>query len=466
MAKTAKQNRGKTLRRVKKGIAKASKRFVKNVKQLSMRGRQIFGRAKKMKIWGGTHNGKKVVLLIIDPQNDFTDIPETFEKLGSKEGLPVVGAKGDFTNIINMLKGPMGNLIDEIHISLDSHNVTHIGHVGFWKRSDNEPVEPGVVFKVEIVENADGTKKKKIVNKHKYEAAVKTIEEYRDQNDLLQEEANKLKYEDAGKTINNEEYQAQKPELQEWAIKYIEKMAENKKPDPLIWNKHCIKGSPGWMVYQPLWNAIITWRDTRKNGNNPRKLYVHEKGGNDLCEMYSIMQAEVTYEELLATFVRKEKAEIISTFDPEAQNKLISTQGDVVNPIVPCFDPVLGPKLEVNPRPNLATKFNQPLYDALCGTPDKQNILLICGEAKSHCVKSSATDIVEKMETTGHKRNHVYILDDAMSSVQLPNNPVDNTETNALFEGFSEEFITNMGNKQANITTTKKVFRDILSKKL
>ena len=47
-----------------------------------MRGRQIFGRAKKMKIWGGDHNGKKVVLLIIDPQNDFTDIPDTMNKLG------------------------------------------------------------------------------------------------------------------------------------------------------------------------------------------------------------------------------------------------------------------------------------------------------------------------------------------------------------------------------------------------
>ncbi len=53
MAKTAKQNRGKTIRRIKKGIAKASKRFVKNVKQLSARGRNILGRAKKMKIWGG-----------------------------------------------------------------------------------------------------------------------------------------------------------------------------------------------------------------------------------------------------------------------------------------------------------------------------------------------------------------------------------------------------------------------------
>lgn len=454
MAKTAKQNRGKTLRRVKKGIAKASKRFVKNVKQLSMRGRNIFGRAKKMKIWGGKYKGKTVVLLIIDPQNDFADSPETLDKLKSNEGLPVVGAVKDFTNIITMLNGDMGKIIDEIHISLDSHNDTHIGHVGFWKRSDEVDVEPNVVFKV--VQNANGTKK--IVDKHKYEAAVKTIEEYQAQNEHLQEGAIKSEeMEAAVETIKNiEDYQAKKPKLQKWAIKYIEKMAENGKPDPLIWNKHCIKGSEGWKVYQLLWKAIITWRD---NGGGTRKLYVHEKGGNDLCEMYSIMQAEVTYENLLNDndFNEEEKTEIISTFDPEDKKKIESIDGgDLVNPPLPPFKAVTGDELNVNPIPNLVTNFNQPLYNALCGTPDNQKILLICGEAKSHCVKSSATDIVEKMETTGHNPDHVYILNDAMSSVQLPKDPT----RNALFAGFSDEFIQNMSEKKANITTTEDVFKN------
>ena len=310
-----------------------------------------------------------------------------------------------------MLKGDMGGLIDEIHISLDSHNDTHIGHVGFWKRLDGNPVEPGVAFKV--IENVeDGTQK--IVNKRKHE--------------------------DTGEI---EEYQAEKEVLQKWAIKYIEKMHRDKKPDPLIWNKHCIKGSNGWMVYEPLWEEIIKWR----KGNPTRTLYIHEKGGNDLCEMYSIMQAEVTYEELL------------NDFDEEDQVKIISTQGGLANPTVPEFIQVTDDKLRVNPSPNLATSFNQPLYDALCGTHDKQNILLICGEAKSHCVKSSATDIVEKMETTGYNPNHVYILEDAMSSVKLLD-----VETNELYETFSKDFIENMRVKLANITTTKTVLQDISSK--
>ena len=53
MAKTVKQNKRKTMRRVKKGLAKASKRVVKNMNQLSMKVRKIVNRAKKMKFWGG-----------------------------------------------------------------------------------------------------------------------------------------------------------------------------------------------------------------------------------------------------------------------------------------------------------------------------------------------------------------------------------------------------------------------------
>jgi nicotinamidase-related amidase len=112
MAKTVKQNRRKTLRRVKKGLAKASKRVVKHMNQLSMKGRKIVNRAKKMKLWGGMKyitkedRGdlikiwdtfcknrvdepgkfdtlkkpvdtavKKYALFVIDMQNDFIDRP-------------------------------------------------------------------------------------------------------------------------------------------------------------------------------------------------------------------------------------------------------------------------------------------------------------------------------------------------------------------------------------------------------
>jgi nicotinamidase-related amidase len=178
MAKTAKQNRGKTLRRIKKGIAKASKRFVKNVKQLSARGRNILGRAKKMKIWGGwklnvptrtdtnqilnryyakysntsgknvfkklneiPSDGKERVLYVIDMQNDFIDEPSP-----ELTGVPVIvdgrnlGHIGAFAvnnggyNLLNGIDGEPGliaflnkniNKFDKIIFSRDLHDPKH-----------------------------------------------------------------------------------------------------------------------------------------------------------------------------------------------------------------------------------------------------------------------------------------------------------------------------------------------------
>jgi nicotinamidase-related amidase len=91
--------------------------------------------------------------------------------------------------------------------------------------------------------------------------------------------------------------------------------------------------------------------------------------------------------------------------------------------------------------------------------------LLICGEAKSHCVKSSATDIVEKMKTTNHVPNHVYILEDAMSSVNLGNDPAVKS-LNELFQGFSVEFIENMSKEGANITTCSNVYNELQKQKV
>jgi nicotinamidase-related amidase len=186
MAKTAKQNRGKTLRRIKKGIAKASKRFVKNVKQLSARGRNILGRAKKMKIWGGwkpntptrtdtneilnryyakysktsgkkvfeklneiPSDGKKRVLYVIDMQNDFIDEPSP-----ELTGVPVIDEDGNILGhigafsvnnggkiLLNGINGEPGliafldnniNNFEKIIFSRDLHDPNHcsFGTVG------------------------------------------------------------------------------------------------------------------------------------------------------------------------------------------------------------------------------------------------------------------------------------------------------------------------------------------------
>lgn len=54
----------------------------------------------------------KVMVLIIDPQNSFTDLPE-------RGSLAVDGASKDYERLIKMLDALQEN-IDEIHVSLDT----------------------------------------------------------------------------------------------------------------------------------------------------------------------------------------------------------------------------------------------------------------------------------------------------------------------------------------------------------
>lgn len=70
----------------------------------------------------------KNILLIIDPQNDFSEPDEgKTRELGA---LPVVGSAEDYKKIADLIKT---DNFDEIHISLDTHTEQHIGHHEFYK---------------------------------------------------------------------------------------------------------------------------------------------------------------------------------------------------------------------------------------------------------------------------------------------------------------------------------------------
>ena len=70
----------------------------------------------------------KKVLLIIDPQTDFSDMAKGFRmKNGS---LVVPGSSEDYSRMIELIKKENFN---EIHISLDTHTERHIGNPAFWE---------------------------------------------------------------------------------------------------------------------------------------------------------------------------------------------------------------------------------------------------------------------------------------------------------------------------------------------
>jgi nicotinamidase-related amidase len=86
-------------------------------------------------------------LLVIDPQNDFCDLPDTYRPLDPATrkphapALPVPGAHQDMLRLAGLInRGRAG--LSAISITLDSHHRYDIAHPTFWVAHDGGPVTP------------------------------------------------------------------------------------------------------------------------------------------------------------------------------------------------------------------------------------------------------------------------------------------------------------------------------------
>lgn len=80
-------------------------------------------------------------LLLIDPQNDFCDLPADACPLGLAPSLPVPGAHADMQRVAAWLRHHAGS-IDHITVTLDAHQVFDIAHPAFWAHHDGRAVAP------------------------------------------------------------------------------------------------------------------------------------------------------------------------------------------------------------------------------------------------------------------------------------------------------------------------------------
>lgn len=86
-------------------------------------------------------------LLVIDPQNDFCDLPADYwfvdPLTGMSRGpaLPVLGAHADMQRLASVLEA-CGGALTGITVTLDSHHCIDIGHPAFWMTGEGEPVAP------------------------------------------------------------------------------------------------------------------------------------------------------------------------------------------------------------------------------------------------------------------------------------------------------------------------------------
>ena len=293
------------------------------------------------------------VLFIVDPQNDFSDSCPNIRPAGS---LYVAGSTADYARIIQFLKN---NDIQEVHVSLDTHSERHIAHPGFWEVSDtglswvNATDENSQLRELRIDENGN------IAGRN-----------------LLSEtpDLDILYYRPRHYGYTPQEYATLCAYVQDY-IKFFYQPANILKQKPMIWPHHCIERSRGHRVAAELQKFLERWVNREAGtgpATKPRILRYHNKGRNNLVEMYSAfsadrpMTAEKTQNFLKAVYDGRTPP----TFDHNAD----------------------GHANYANHSTNLNTERNDPLIEHLLRN---NNHVYFCGEARTHCVKATLLDVMQ-----------------------------------------------------------------------
>ena len=246
-------------------------------------------------------------LLIIDPQNDFCDVPATWRPVDPLTGavvapaLPVAGAHADMQRTAALIRAA-GSALTDITITLDSHHHVDIAHPTFWQQADASAVTPFTTITAAQVR--------------------------------------------AG------EFQPRDPAALPRTLDYLDQLESRGRYTLMVWPVHCEIGTWGHGVHADVRAAYNQWEETQLRGVGKVT-----KGENPWTEHYSAIQAEV----------------------PDADDA--------------------------------HTGMNTTLLADL----DRADLLLIAGEASSHCVRATTEHIVANQP--GGRPGRIVLLTDCMSPV-------------------------------------------------
>lgn len=185
---------------------------------------------------------RRLHLLIIDPQNDFCDLPSDYCPADPRAGrfapaLPVAGAHADMQRLAALIDAGGAGLAD-ITVTLDSHQHLDIAHPTFWRDAAGMPIAPFTQI---------------------------TAAEVR-----------------AGR------YQPRNPQLRERAQTYLDALEAAGRYTHMVWPIHCEIGTWGHNIHHDLRVALNGWEE--RHGTVVAKV---TKGENPMTEHYSALMAEV-----------------------------------------------------------------------------------------------------------------------------------------------------------------------------
>lgn len=242
---------------------------------------------------------QKASLLIIDPQNDFCDIPFPVSNK-NKPALPVKGAFDDMSRLSQVV-----SLVNfqNIFVTMDTHANYDIAHPSWWTNEKGDAPSPFTLISFEDVQN-------------------------------------RVWFPVDHKNFSH-------------ALDYTLSLKKNQRYDLIIWPEHCINNTWGHEVVDVLMSSLLLW----ENKSNKKVDYIN-KGMNPNTEHYSALKAE---------FQIKEDSHTLLNID--LLNKLVANEQ-----------------------------------------------LIIAGEALSHCVASTVSDLLDNIESSYY--HNIYFLTDCSSPVE------------------------------------------------
>ena len=169
-----------------------------------------------------------VNLLLIDPQHDFCD---------PQGALCVPNANLDMVRLSDMILSNT-DLIDSVHVTLDTHNVVHIAHPIWWIDANNNHPAPFTQITAEDVRSG------------KWRSTV--------------------------------------PSRQLMSSNYVDTLECNGRYTLTIWPPHCLIGSNGACIDSRIIGALQSWQAFKM-----KALDITTKGSNITTEHYSAIKADV-----------------------------------------------------------------------------------------------------------------------------------------------------------------------------
>jgi len=187
--------------------------------------------------------------------------------------------------------------------------------------------------------------------------------------------------------VQNGVWKARNPGYQAKATAYVKTLEENARYPLCIWPPHCLIGSWGHNLIPCIFDSLLKWEE-----NNFANVDFVTKGSNPFTEHYSGVQADVP-----------------DPTDPSTQ-----------------------------------------LNTGLINTLQEADIILLSGEARSHCLANTVKDIAAKFDADGNGEfiKKMVLLEDATSDVgDLPGS--------TMFKDMGDSFVSEMRAKGMDVSTTE-----------